>query len=35
MAQKKCKWCLGTGKAWSVYITASGVGEAGKGSGEA
>ena len=35
MAQKKCKWCLATGTAWSVYTQPEGVGDAcpGRGAG--
>ena len=35
MAQKKCKGCQGTGKAWSVYFKAFVVCDACMGSGEA
>ncbi len=33
--QKPCKWCLGTGRAWSVYVKAYVVCDACKGSGKA
>lgn len=33
--EKTCKWCLGTGHAWSTYIKAYVVCDACKGSGKA